>query len=76
MALYRFVFPTGIKYLEWTVFTLQSGNSAEYALANFPVGADMQQLRPNSNTRFAINLSKSDFPKTQKEWKEEKLMQI
>ena len=50
--------------MEWTVFTLQSGNSAEYALANFPVGADMQQLRPNSNTRFAINLSKSDFPKT------------
>ena len=62
--------------MEWTVLTLQSGYSAEYALANFPVGVDMQQLRPNSNTRFAINLSKSDFPKTQKEWKEEKLMQI
>ena len=62
--------------MEWTVLTLQSGYSAEYALANFPVGVDMQQLRPNSNTRFAINLSKGDFPKTQKEWKKEKLMQI
>ena len=62
--------------MEWTVLTLQSGYSTEYALANFPVGVDMQQLRPNSNTRFAINLSKSDSPKTQKEWKKEKLMQI
>ena len=62
--------------MEWTVLTPQSGYSAEYALANFPVGVDMQQLRPNSNTRFAINLSKSDSPKTQKEWKKEKLMQI
>ena len=58
------------------MFTLQSGNSTAYALANFPVDADIQQLRPNSNARFATNFSKSDFPKIKKELKKENLIQI
>ena len=47
------------------MFTLQSGNSTVYALANFPVGAEIQQLSPNSKTRFAMVFSKNDLPKTQ-----------
>ena len=47
------------------MFTVQSGNSAAYAIASFPVGAKIQQLSPNSETRFAMVFSKSNLPKTQ-----------
>ena len=49
----------------WTVLTLHSGNSLAQRLAKFPVGADMQQIRPSSNTRLAMVFNKSDFPKIQ-----------
>ena len=51
------------------MFTWQSGNSAVYALANFPVGRKMQQLSPNSKIQLAAVFSKSNLPKTQIEWK-------
>ena len=47
------------------MFTLQSGNSAAYALGIFPNGAEIQQLSPSLETQFPKVFSKSDFPKTQ-----------
>lgn len=34
------------------MFTLQYGNSAAYLLANFPIGAEIQQLSTTSKIRW------------------------